>query len=143
MTKYTPKTTGTAISSAVRVSGSAKVLANKHRAVKREYNGMTFDSGRELARWQELELMQKAGAITCLRRQVAFVLAESVTLPDENGNQRKKPDMRYIADFVYCDAKIGRDIVEDSKSPHLRKNPLFRAKLHLMKLRYGIEVRLV
>ena len=143
MTKSTPKTTRTATSSAVRVSGSAKVRANKHRAVKREYNGMTFDSGRELARWQELELMQKAGAITCLRRQVAFVLAESVTLPDEHGNQRKKPDMRYIADFVYCDAKIGRDIVEDAKSPHLRTNPVFRLKMHLMKLRHGIEVVLV
>ena len=143
MTKSPPKTTGTANSSAVRVSGSAKVRANKHRAVKREYNGMTFDSGRELKRWQELELMQKAGAITCLRRQVAFVLARSVMLLDDDGKMRKKPDMRYIADFVYCDAKIGRDIVEDSKSPHLRKDPLFRAKLHLMKLWYGIDVRLV
>lgn len=143
MTKPTPKTTGTATSSAVRVSGSAKVRANKHKAVKREYNGMTFDSGRELRRWQELELMQKAGAITCLRRQVAFVLAESVTLPDENGNQRKKPDIRYVADFVYCDSGISRDIVEDAKSPHLRKNPVFRLKIHLMKLRYGIEVKTV
>ena len=143
MTKSTPKTTGKATSSAVRVSGSAKVQPNKHRAVKREYNGMTFDSGRELKRWQELELMQKAGAITCLRRQVAFVLAESVTLPDENGRQRKKPDIRYVADFVYCDSGISRDIVEDAKSPHLRKNPVFRLKIHLMKLRYGIEVRAV
>lgn len=143
MTKPTPTTTGKATSSAVRVSGNAKVRENKHRAVKREYNGMTFDSGRELKRWQELELMQSAGAITCLRRQVAFVLAESVTLPDENGKQRKKPDMRYVADFVYCDSGISREIVEDSKSPHLRKDPLFRAKLHLMKLRYGIEVILV
>ena len=143
MTKSTPTTTWKATSSAVSVSGSAKVRANKHNAVKREYNGMTFDSGRELRRWQELELMQKAGVITCLRRQVAFVLAESVTLPDENGNQRKKPDIRYIADFVYCDSGISRDIVEDAKSPHLRKNPVFRLKIHLMKLRYGIEVMLV
>lgn len=143
MTKSTPATTGKATSSAVRVSGSPKVRANKHRAVKREYNGMTFDSGRELKRWQELELMQRAGVITCLRRQVAFVLAESVTLPDENGNQRKKPDIRYVADFVYCDSGISRDIVEDAKSPHLRKNPVFRLKIHLMKLRYGIDVRLV
>ena len=143
MTKSTPATTGKATSSAVRAYGSAKVRANKHKAVKREYNGMTFDSGRELKRWQELELMQKAGVITCLRRQVAFVLAESVTLPDENGNQRKKPDIRYVADFVYCDSGISRDIVEDAKSPHLRKNPVFRLKIHLMKLRYGIDVRLV
>ncbi len=57
MTNSTPTTTGKATSSAVRVSGSAKVRSNKHMAVKREYNGMMFDSGRELARWQELELM--------------------------------------------------------------------------------------
>lgn len=143
MTKSTPKTTGTATSGAVRASGGAKVRANKHRAVKREYNGMTFDSGRELERWKELELLEKAELITCLRRQVAFVLAESVMLPGDDGKMRKKPDMCYIADFVYCDAKFSFDVVEDSKSPHLRKDPLFRAKLHLMKLRYGIEVRLV
>ena len=99
MTKSTPKTTGTATSSPVRVSGSAKVLANKHRAVKREYNGMTFDSGRELRRWQELELMQRAGEIMHLVRQVPFELAPSVVL-----GGRRKPAIRYVADFAYWTA---------------------------------------
>jgi hypothetical protein len=139
MTKSTPKTNGTAISSAVRVSGSAKVRANKHRAVKREYNGMTFDSGRELARWQELELMQKAGVIAHLVRQVPFDLAPSVVL-----GGRKKPAIRYVADFAYWTATgCPAYIVEDAKSPHLRNNPVFRIKQHLMKLEHGIEVKLV
>lgn len=143
MTKPTPKTTGTATSSAVRVSGSAKVRANKHKAVKREYNGMTFDSGRELARWQELELMQKAGEIENLRRQVPFTLANPVMLMDESGKLRKKPAIRYFADFVYWDCKKWMEVREDAKSPHLRKNPVFRMKMHLLKLFYGIDVRLV
>jgi len=135
MTKPTPKTTGTASSSAVRVSGSAKVRANKHGAVKREYNGMTFDSGRELKRWQELELMQRAGEISWLQRQMSFVLADSVVL-----GGRKKPAVRYVADFFYKDNARGMWIVEDAKSPHLRTNPVFRLKMHLLKLRHGIEV---
>jgi len=99
MTNSTPKTTGTAISSAVRVSGSAKVRANKHRAVKREYNGMTFDSGRELARWQELELMQSAGEIIHLVRQVPFELPPPVVL-----GGRKKRAIRYVTDLAYWTA---------------------------------------
>lgn len=139
MTKSTPKTTGTATSSAVRVSGGAKVRANKHRAVKREYNGMTFDSGRELKRWQELELMQKAGEIIHLVRQVPFELAPSVVL-----DGRKKPAIRYVADFAYWSAHgCPVFIVEDAKSPHLRNNPVFRIKMHLLKLEHGIEVILV
>jgi len=139
MSKSTPKMTGTAISSAVRVSGSAKVRANKHRAVKREYNGMMFDSGRELERWQELELMQRAGEIIHLVRQVPFELAGSVVL-----GGRKKPAIRYIADFAYWDlCGCPAYIVEDAKSPHLRNDPVFRMKMHLLKLVHNIEVILV
>jgi hypothetical protein len=139
MTNSTPKTSGTATSSAVRVSGSAKVRTNKHRAVKREYNGMTFDSGRELKRWQELELMQKAGEIIHLVRQVMFELAPPVVL-----GGRKKPAIRYVADFAYWTATgCPAFIVEDAKSPHMRNNPVFRIKMHLLKLEHGIEVILV
>ena len=123
----------------VCVSGNAKVAAGKHRAVKREYNGMTFDSGRELKRWQELELLESAGKIADLQRQVPFVLAGSVVL-----GGRKKPAIRYIADFAYWDlCGCPAYIVEDAKSPHLRTNPVFRLKMHLLKLVHGIEVVLV
>lgn len=123
----------------VRAAGKAKVAASKHKAVKREYNGMTFDSGRELARWKELELLEKAGKIRELKRQVPFELAGSVVL-----GGRKKPAIRYIADFAYWDlCGCPAFIVEDAKSPHLRTNPVFRLKMHLLKLVHGIEVTLV
>lgn len=123
----------------VCASGKAKVSASKHKAVKREYNGMTFDSGRELKRWQELELLLSAGKISDLQRQVTFELAGSVVL-----GGRKKPAIRYIADFAYWDlCGCPAFIVEDAKSPHLRTNPVFRLKMHLLKLVHGIEVTLV
>lgn len=123
----------------VRVAGKAKVAASKHKAVKREYNGMTFDSGRELKRWQELELLLAAGKIAELQRQVTFELAGSVVL-----GGRKKPAIRYIADFAYWDlCGCPAFIVEDAKSPHLHTNPVFRLKMHLLKLVHGIEVTLV
>lgn len=126
-------------SRSVRASGKAKVAASKHRAVKREYNGMTFDSGRELIRWQELELLEKAGKIRELKRQVPFVLAGPVVL-----GGRKKPAIKYVADFAYWDLQGAPTlIVEDAKSPHLRTNPVFRLKMHLLKLEHGIEVTLV
>lgn len=138
MTGNTSKTSGKAIPGRVRAVGSAKVPASKHRAVKREYNGMTFDSGRELKRWQELEVLRDAGVIRDLKRQVSYVLAKSVKL-----NGRTKPAIRYVADFVYWLVGEFRYVVEDAKSPHLRNNPVFRIKMHLLKLEHGIEVTLV
>ncbi len=126
-------------SRSVRASGKAKVAASKHKEVKREYNGMTFDSGRELARWKELELLEKAGKIRELKRQVPFVLAGPVVL-----GGRKKPAIKYVADFTYWDLRGAPTfVIEDAKSPHLRTNPVFRLKMHLLKLEHGIEVALV
>lgn len=120
----------------VCASGKAKVAASKHKAVKREYNGMTFDSGRELKRWQELELLLAAGKIAELQRQVPFVLAGPVVL-----GGRKKPAIKYVADFAYWDLQGAPTlIVEDAKSPHLRTNQAYRIKKHLMMSEHGIEI---
>lgn len=49
--------------------------SNKYRNVKvRAIDGTVFDSHKEARRWQELLLLQKAGAITELRRQVEYEL---------------------------------------------------------------------
>jgi hypothetical protein len=51
---------------------------------------------------------------------------------------KTKPAVRYIADFVYI--RDGRQVVEDAKSPHLRKDPVYRLKKHLMKSVHGIDI---
>jgi hypothetical protein len=106
---------------------------NKYSARKTVADGITFDSQAEARRWAELQLMQKAGVIAGLTRQVVFELVPPVVL-----SGRKKPAMKYIADFSYTEAEGEHYTVEDVKG---MVTPLFRCKQHLMKHVHGIEVR--
>lgn len=81
-----------------------------------------FDSVKEENRYEELLLMEKAGMIFNLRRQVKFQLTPTVREPDRIGPRGgRKPgkvilnESSYVADFVYVDAKTGQLIVEDVK----------------------------
>lgn len=78
--------------------------AMKYGNVKTEIEGERFDSRREAARWKELRMLERAGRITCLRRQVPFELIPK----SEHGRA-----VKYIADFVYMEN--GRQVIEDAK----------------------------
>ena len=100
---------------------------NKYNARKTEYNGMTFDSRKELTRYKELELLERAGEISNLRRQVEFEL-----IPKQPGERKAV----YTADFVYTEN--GKEIVEDVKGMKTR-DYIIRRKLMLW--RHGIKIR--
>lgn len=106
----------------------------KYRNTKVEIDGEKFDSKKEAARWQELKLQEACGHIKDLRRQVAFELAPAVVL-----DGRMKPALRFFADFVYVDH--GLQVVEDCKSEITRKEPLYRAKRHLMATVHNIIIK--
>lgn len=89
-----------------------------------------FDSKRELSRWGELRLLERAGKIRDLRRQVAFDLLPGCVL----GGKRLRP-IRYIADFVYT--VEGKTKVEDSKGFRHR---LYQLKRRMMWQLLGVEV---
>ena len=108
-----------------------KRRTGKYHAVKTVIDGITFDSKGEAKRYQELQLMLKAGEISEFSRQVPFVLAPAVVL-----NGRKKPALRYVADFVYCDRQ-GLQVVEDFKGV---VTPVYVIKRHLMKHIHNIEI---
>lgn len=97
-------------------------------------DGQKFDSKREYDRYCQLQLEERAGAISGLCRQIYFVLAPAVKL-----SGKTKPSLRYQADFVYM--RGGQKVVEDAKSPHLRKDPYYRAKKHLMMHIHNIEIQ--
>ena len=109
----------------------------KFRNTPTMLDGLKFDSQGEARRWGELELLERAGAINCLQRQVVFVLAPKVSI---TGELRARPALRYVADFTY--QEHGASIVEDWKSAPTRKLPAFRLKQHLMKTVLGLEIRL-
>ena len=100
----------------------------KYGNTKVNVDGMHFDSKREAARWKELRLMERAGEITDLRRQVRYEL-----IPKQEGERA----VHYIADFAYKD-KDGKKIVEDAKGVRTRE---YVIKRKLMLLRYDIRIR--
>lgn len=110
---------------------------NKFGAKKTEVAGLKFDSKAEARRYGQLIMLERAGHIAGITRQVPFELAKSVRLA---GSTRAKPALRYFADFVYSDVRTGQIVVEDVKGVI---TPLFRVKQHLMKSVHDIDVRVV
>ena len=116
-------------------SCSSVDLGSKYKNQKVTYMGIEFDSQLEANRYGELVLMQRAGEISELRRQVEYELIPSQREPDTVGPRGGiKPGkvieraVYYIADFVYKD-KQGNTVVEDTKGV---KTPDYTIKRKLM-----------
>jgi hypothetical protein len=107
---------------------------SKHRNERVLVDGVLFASKLEFARWCDLKLMEKAGLISDLERQVPFELAPAVKLD----GKRKKPSLRYFADAVYIDKKTGERVVEDTKG---FLTQTYKAKRHLMFTVHGIIIK--
>lgn len=115
--------------------------ASKYYNIKtRALDGTVFDSHKEARRWDELLLLQRAGKITELRRQVEYELIPAQYETYERygkSGQRLKDGVRllerkvcYVADFVYTDAETGENIVEDAKGVRT-KDYILKRKLML------------
>ena len=105
----------------------------KYNNKKITVDGQTFDSKKEANRYQELLLLEKAGVIKNLSRQVKFVLIPSQR--DENGKVVER-ECSYKADFVYNEGE--KTVVEDVKG-FPTKEYIIKRKLMLEK--YGIRIR--
>lgn len=91
---------------------SAPAKPNKYGNVRMQIDGVWFDSQKEANRWQELCLLERAGAIRCLERQVTFKLTAGI---------RMRLDATYIED--------GKLIAEDVKGMAPTRDWLNKAKL--------------
>lgn len=96
---------------------------------RRTVDGIVFDSLKEANRWKTLRFAQIAGRISRLERQVPYAL-------HVNGSKIGT----YYADFEYL-SETGELIVEDVKSSHTRKDPLFRWKSKHVEAEYGVKIR--
>lgn len=115
---------------------------SKYHSRKVTVDGVTFDSQKEYRRFRELCLLEKAGRITDLQRQVKFVLIPAQYEPDtigkRGGVKRGKlieRECSYIADFTYTED--GKQIVEDTKG---FKTTEYIIKRKMMLYRYGIRI---
>lgn len=105
---------------------------NKYGAKKVVIDGERFASKKEGERWKQLRLLETAGRIRNLKRQVWFAIRANEQLI-----------CRYVADFYYevIEKDRWKFVVEDVKGmksgvPY----QLFKLKKRLMKVLHGIEI---
>ena len=122
-------------------------MASKYKNTIITIGNKVFDSKHESKRWQELCLLQRAGKITDLQRQVKFVLIptqyEKFLRYSEKTGKRLKDGIRtleqecsYVADFVYM--QDGKQVVEDTKGV---KTKDYIIKRKLMLYVHGIRIK--
>lgn len=102
----------------------------KYRSTRVDAPDGRFDSKHELRAYRALQLREQAGEISDLARQVTFELAPTVKI-----DGRKRPPVRYIADFVY--RENGAQVVADAKG---MRTPVYKLKRHLMMTVHGIPI---
>jgi hypothetical protein len=137
----------------MRRRGNMNYHSKYYNVKTKTTDGLVFDSMKEARRWEQLLLLQKAGEITSLRRQVSYELIpaqyETCERYSDKTGKRLKDEERlierkceYIADFVYTDSKTGETVVEDVKSA-ATKTEAFAIKKKLMLVVHGIKIRIV
>ena len=122
----------------------------------RTSDGILHDSRKEALRWTQLLLLERAGEITDLKRQVEFLLIPDQREPStevyQKGEKKGTPKegkllerkVVYVADFVYNDTKTGKRVVEDVKGyrdPSSAGYAKFVLKRKMMLWLYGIRVK--
>ena len=125
-------------------------MRNKCGNHKVTINGIEYDSKKEYHRHCELLMLQRAGEIHDLERQVRFELVPTQREPDiigKRGGVHKgkliEKEVDYVADFVYID-KAGEKVVEDVKGyrdPSSAVYAKFVIKRKLMLWIHGIRIR--
>ena len=104
----------------------------KYKNRKLTIDGEVFDSQKEARRYRELAMLEKAGQISDLKRQVRYELIPAQRI----GGKVVEKSCVYIADFVYTEN--GETVVEDTKG--------FRTKDYIIKRKlmlhvHGIRIR--
>ena len=105
-------------------------------------DGILHDSRKEALRWTQLLILEKAGLISCLKRQVEFILIPDHREPStevyQKGEKKGMPKegkllerkVVYVADFVYYDHRTNEKVVEDTKGVKT-KDYIIKRKLML------------
>lgn len=123
-------------------------LKRKYGNKKITIGGQVFDSKKEYRRYCELTLLERAGEITNLQRQVHYLLIPEQRAPStevyKKGSRAGQPKpgpvlerkVVYIADFVY--QENGETVVEDTKGIKTKE---YIIKRKLLLYRYGIRIK--
>lgn len=117
----------------------------KYGSKKVAFDGLEFDSKKEMYRYIRLKSMQEEGLISDLRMQVPYEIIPAV-YEEETVQLKTKVKIvtkcvqraaYYVADFVYKD-KDGNEVVEDAKGMRTEK---YLLKKKMMRAFLGISIK--
>ena len=108
---------------------------NKYHAKKVRYKGLTHASHAEFGRWNQLQILERAGEIRDLKRQVRHRLLPAQY--DSNGKLLERA-VDYVSDFEYVDNRTGMTVVEDVKG---KRTADYIIKRKLMLWIYKIQIK--
>ena len=112
--------------------------ANKYHATKVHLDGVWFDSQREAARYQELQLLMQAGEIEALEVHPGFALMVP-DLTTEGAPFVFHTIGWYHADFQYRNIRTGNVVVEDVKSKPT-KTEAYKLRKRFVEAQYQITI---
>ncbi len=108
---------------------------NKYGATKVHAHGIKFDSKKEYKRYNELNLLVKAGEIQSFVHQVPFIY-----------EIEGKKMFKYVADYVIVNNDGSRRVEDvkgfDRKTQKFRTTPLFNLKKKLIEAQHKIKIEL-
>ena len=97
---------------------------------ERTLGGIVFSSKKEMTRYAELRLLERAGEIQGLELQPEF----RVSINDQHF-------CTYTADFAYTEK--GQRVIEELKSTGTAKDAAYRLRKKAAELFYGIKVKVI
>ena len=117
----------------------------KYHNKKVQYDGIEFDSKKEMYRYIRLKSMQDEGLITDLRLQVPYEIIPAIYETTTVQLKTKTKEVtkcvqratHYLADFVYRD-QDGNEVVEDSKGLRTKE---YLLKKKMMRAFLGIAIK--
>ena len=102
---------------------------SKYHSKKVIYNGIRFDSKKEMNFYIKLKMLEKAKKIRNLQLQKKYELQPSFKI-----NGKTVRSINYIADFVYEDTKVH---IIDVKG---FRTDVYKLKKKMFEYKYGIEI---
>lgn len=123
------------------------IKPTKYRNEKVTFQGIEFDSKKEMQRYMVLLDVQRQGRISDLQRQVKFELIPAIT--EEYVEHLKTKDkiktrtvqfaINYICDFTYM--KDGKMVIEDIKASKSMLTKEYLLKKKLLFAIHGLNIR--
>lgn len=100
---------------------------SKYNNRKVSIDGVSFDSKKEAAHWNQLKIREASGQIRKIEPHPKFTLQES--FQDHMGGKHRA--ITYEADFRYFDIELGKTVVVDVKASKFMLTDVYKIKKKL------------